>query len=185
MPQDLLVVAKFGAPFGVRGAIHIRSFTQPAQNFADYLTDPSPFFWRSPQRGSSWQALALTELNSHKGQFVAKVQGFAQREDLNPLKGAEIALSAARLPRLADDEYYWREMIGRRVKNTAGVDFGVVVDLLETGVHDVLIIETDSACEPAAGDATTVRRLIPFVAEFVVAVTDELVEVAWPEDWES
>lgn len=173
-----MVVAKFGAPFGVRGAIHIRSFTQPVQNFADYLTEPSPFFWRGTQRGARWQALTLQALNPHKGQFVAQVQGFAQREDLSPLKGAEIALSAALLPRLAEDEYYWREMIGRRVKNTAGIDFGTVVDLLETGVHDVLVIETDTA-------GATVRRLIPFVREFVVGVTDELVEVQWPEDWES
>jgi len=104
---------------------------------------------------------------------VANVQGFDQREDLLPLKGAEIAVSAAGLPRPAEDEFYWSELIGRRVVNTAGIELGVVTQLIETGAHDVLVV------------GKTSPRLIPFVRQYVVSVSEDRVEVEWPEDWES
>ena len=175
-PQDLLVVARFGAPFGVRGAIHLRSFTQPTKNFAAYAALNDPYFWRPSGSADQWRALQLIDLTAHKGHYVAKVRGFEQREDLGPLKGAEIAISAARLPAAADGEYYWSELIGRRVVNSDGVAFGAVIDLLETGAHDVLIIRDA---------ASTTQRLIPFVSEFVTQVKAEQIEVEWPADWES
>ena len=167
-------MGRLGAPFGVRGDVHVQSYTDPAVNFLDYqprlLADA----------GGGWQHLTLTDLRPHKGQFLARVQGFPEREDVAALRGRLVAVPAAVLPPLAPDECYWRDLIDAEVTNQDGVVLGNVVGLLETGAHDVLRVRGPKA-----------ERLIPFVSRFVVSVLREpgqqkvrRVCVDWSETWE-
>lgn len=161
------MVGRFGAPYGVRGEIHIQSFTDPLANLAQY----TPRFWRRDE--APWQALELVGLRSHRGQFVAAVPGFDQREDLGPLKGAEIGVPQTVLPALDPGEHYWRDLVGCAVVNQEGVALGTVDSLLETGAHDVLVVRGE------------VERLIPFVAQYVLEVTARRIAVDWPADWDT
>ena len=62
------------------------------------------------------------------------------------------------LPALPADEYYWEELVGLRVLDAATGELGVVKEIMDVGVHAVLVV----------GGPT--EHLIPFVARHVLQV---------------
>ena len=78
-------------------------------------------------------------------------------------------------PETDDDEYYWADLIGLDVVNTAGERLGKVDSLIETGANDVLRVLDDDQTE----------RLLPFVSAVVLAVEKDAgqIRVEWGSDW--
>jgi len=79
------------------------------------------------------------------------------------------------LPETDKDEFYWADLIGLEVINTAGERLGKVAGLIETGANDVLRVVGDDEAE----------RLLPFVSAVVLAVEKEagVIRVEWGSDW--
>ena len=77
------------------------------------------------------------------------------------------------LPTPAENEYFWADLIGLEVVNQHGVVLGRVDSLMETGAHDVLVVEGSK------------EYLIPFIDAFVGKVDVEAgrIEVDWGEDY--
>ncbi len=153
--------------FGVRGWVRVYSYTQPRDNILRY----TPWSVRRPQ---GWCSMALDEGCRHGKGVIARLEGVADREAAAALLGAEVAVSRDQLPPLEQGEYYWSDLIGLKVQNLRGEDLGVVVDLLETGAHDVLVVRGER------------ERLIPFVpGRVVTAVEPEAgtLRVDWEPDY--
>lgn len=167
-----MVVAAIGAPFGVRGFAHLRSFTDPPDNVLDY----QPWLAR---RDGRWMDTSA-EVERHRGGIVARLAGIDNRDDAAALKGVEIGVPAASLPAPNEDEFYWRDLVGREVRNLEGVVLGTVADMMATGAHDVMVLDDDGA-----------ERLIPFVRAHVLAVAGAAAATAkpgpllvdWQPDW--
>lgn len=86
------------------------------------------------------------------------------------------------MPALAEGEYYWHQLIGLEVYGRSGqqrVSLGSVAGLLETGVHDVLVVRrTVESGEPQ-------EQLIPYADSVVLAVDVAAgrIEVDWDSDY--
>ena len=167
--SSIIVVGRFAGPHGVRGGIHLHSYTSPPANLLAY----APWFVRNPPQDPQWRSLQVVELRPHKDQFVAKIEGVTQREDLHALRGGEVGVLASVLPAPEPNEYYWRDLIGLEVINLQGISLGMVSDMMETGAHDLLVVSKAPK-----------QRLIPFVARYIQAVTLARIEVDWPQDWD-
>ena len=71
---------------------------------------------------------------------------------------------AASFPQLAEDEYYWSDLIGLAVVNLQGEALGKVSDMMDNGAQSILRI----APVPVEGDdKQPSERLVPFVDQFV------------------
>ena len=162
-----MVIGAVGGPFGVHGWVHVKSFTQPAANLANYRP------WQL-RHGTSWQPVEAT-VRPHQRGFVACINGCADRDAAASLRGAEIAVAADVLPATDPDEYYWRDLVGCRVVGEDG-DVGTVVRVFETPAHDVLVVE--------GGQGTD---MIPFVPEIVTAVdvVAKTIVANWQSVWSS
>lgn len=160
-----MVIGAVGGPFGVHGWVHVKSFTQPAENLATYRP------WQL-QRGTSWQPVDAT-VRPHQRGFVACIDGCADRDAAARLRGAEIAVAAELLPATDADEYYWRDLVGCRVVGEDG-DVGTVVRVFETPAHDVLVVESTQGTD-----------MIPFVPEIVTAVdvVAKTIVANWQSAW--
>ena len=166
MAQPVVVVGVIGGPFGVKGWMHVNSYTEPPANLLSYLP------WRQ-KRGDRWKILDV-EVQAHGNGLVARIEGLRDRNAAAEWRGTPIGVEAAVLPAPAEDEYYWRDLEGLQVVNGSGDDLGRVDRLFATPAHDVMAVTDDTG-----------ERLIPFVREVVVAVDADAgrVVVDWESDW--
>lgn len=169
---EYLVVAKIGAPYGVRGWVKVFSFTAPMDNLLDY--DPW-YFKAASADGKTWAIAPVTEAKTHGKGLVAKFKGCDDRDAAARLNGQEIAIRHDQLPPPAEGEYYWKDLQGLEVLTTEGVSLGKVDHLLETGANDVLVVKGERA------------RLIPYVTGPIVKDVDldaGILRVDWDADFE-
>ena len=156
-----IVVGQVVGPYGIKGWLKVVSFTDPADNLLGYRP------WRLARAAATHRAspripeahlgaLEVEEARRHGQIYIAKVKGIDDRRSAETLADAQILIDASALPRLPDNEFYWRDLIGMTVVLPDGVPLGCVVELIETGANDVLVVEGDAG-----------RRLIPFVATVI------------------
>lgn len=152
--SDMLVVGKIGAPYGVQGWVKITTYTDETQGVFDY----SP--WFLGDNGTEYQ---VDNWRTHNKGVVAKLVGVDTRDDADSIKNLDISIKAEQLPQLADDEYYWRELVGMQVMTESGYDLGTVKEMFETGSNDVMLVKANS--NDAFGQK---ERMLPFLHDQVI-----------------
>lgn len=172
-PADSVVIGVIGRAFGVKGWSWITTYTRPA----DGITQYRQWFVRSPaDGGDAGKWYRVTKFAAQSQGVVAKLEGIDDRTQAEALTGAEILVPTDALPKVAEGEYYWRDLTGCRVQHVSGQDFGVVQELLETGANDVLVVGGDGQRE----------RLIPFIPDEVLVsinIDQRLIVVDWDPDF--
>ena len=133
-PAETVVVGQLGAVYGVKGWIKVQSYTDDPEAIFEY----SP--WQIIKQGKT-QPVQVEEWRRHNKGLIAKLAGVQDREQAHLLTGAEIVISAALLPELPKDEFYWRDLIGMTVVNTDGYNMGVVDQLMATASNDVMVVK--------------------------------------------
>jgi 16S rRNA processing protein RimM len=165
--QDMIVVGKISGLYGVRGWCKVFSHTEPRDNILMY----SPWYLR---KGNEWQAVEVVEGRQHGKGIIAHLQGCDDRDAAAALMGTEVAIKREQLGSLAEDEYYWSDLIGCRVETVDGVELGHIERMMETGANDVIVVAGEREC------------LIPFVQGDVVVEVDiaaKRVRVDWDPDF--
>jgi 16S rRNA processing protein RimM len=173
-PEDAIVVGRLGAVYGIKGWLKVSSFTDYAENIFDY----NPW---TIGRDKMWQKVNIVEWRRHNNGLIVKLEDVDVREKAQLLTGMDIVISAQQLPELAENEYYWRDLVGLKVVNTTGYDMGVVKSLLETGSNDVIVVKANN--KDAFGVS---ERLIPLIDDQVIISVDmqaKLITVDWDADF--
>ena len=142
--QDLIHVGKISGVLGLKGWLKIFSYTEPKNKILSYK------YWQL-KNGSQSKTLNIVSGQLHGKGVVVQLEGIADRDQAQSLKGRDVYISHEQLPSLGRDEYYWVDLIGIEVLNLEGIHLGKVESLLETGANDVVIIKGDK------------ERAIPFL----------------------
>ena len=153
--------------YGVRGWLRVRSDCEPAEQLLAY----SPWQLKT---ATGWRSHLLEDGKAHGPGLVAKLVTVDDREQARELVGADIAVDRSQLPALAQDEYYWNDLIGFGVVTRDGEELGRVTGLMQTGANDVLVVNGER------------ERLIPFIREQVVLAVDaeaRRIEVDWDPEF--
>ena len=159
-------MGRVSAPFGVTGWIRVQSFAAAAENLLDY-----PMWWLG--RESEWRQYRVADSRVQGHTVVAKLEGCDDRDAAGRLRGYEVAVPRDELPQAGANEYYWIDLIGLNVVDTAGTDLGRVARILQTGANDVLVVEG------------TRERLIPFIAGVIGEIDQAagVIRVDWDADY--
>src|SRR5690606_25391098 len=110
-------------------------------NLLDYQT-----FYAVPEGqaggadSSDGKVLQMDEARVHGKGLIGHIKGFDTPEAVKTLTGLALYVDADTLPALDAGDYYWHQLIGLLVNNTAGQVLGRVSRLLETGANDVLVV---------------------------------------------
>lgn len=166
--SDTVIVGKIGAPYGVKGWVKINSYTEQLEGIFDY----SPWLL-----GDELKAITVDHWRTHNKGVIAKLVGVESRDDAEAIKNLEISIKAEQLPQLADDEFYWRDLVGMQVVTENGYDLGVVKDMFETGANDVMLVKARS--NDAFGQK---ERMLPYLYDQVVKQVDrqaKIITVDW------
>jgi 16S rRNA processing protein RimM len=166
-----VVVGRVGRPFGVRGWVHIQSFTEIPERLFEYPD------WQLQRLGS---ALFSVKCESHKphgqGQ-IAKFAGWETRDLAAAWTNADIVVHRDVLPELPEGEYYWQDLIGLAVYNLSNHYLGIVDGFFESKANDILIVKDREKNK---------ETLIPYVPEAYGIQIDfdkKILLVDWPEDF--
>jgi 16S rRNA processing protein RimM len=136
-PDDLVVMGQVIAPFGIKGWLRIRSFSDEIDALAQY-----PHWWL--KLASGWKAFQLADCAVVTKGVTALLVGINDRTAAESLRDAQIAIARSALPKLEHDEFYWADLIGFKVETPQQVNLGILDDLLETSAADVLVVKGDA-----------------------------------------
>ncbi|MDH5516578.1 MAG: ribosome maturation factor RimM [Gammaproteobacteria bacterium] len=164
---EMLVLGKVSGVYGVKGWVKLFSDTEPRDGILDYKR----CFLK--EKGQ-WRPLEITQGRMQGKGVVAKIKGCDDRDQAMLLIGSEIAITDDQLAELADDEYYWKDLIGLSVINQDNVNLGTVGEMMETGANDVMIVEGDR------------QRLIPFTQGHTVQqvnLDEKIIRVDWDPEF--
>lgn len=163
----------FGS-WGVRGGVRVDPYSADPESLAEFST------WLVG-RGGEWKEYAVVEARLHTTQIVASLAGVEDRDAALALKGCEVAVPRQSLPEPEEGSYYWSDLVGLQVVNTAGELLGNVKEIFSNGAHDV--IATQEAQEAKEAQAGGTARLIPWTAVSSVDLAARRIEVDWGSDW--
>jgi len=163
------VLGRLADPYGIQGWLRLHTFGDDPLAWAEM-----PVWWIG-REGEPWRECKLKGLKAHGNGVVVLLEGIADRTAAEAAKGIFVGAPRDALPGTDKDEFYWADLIGLDVVNTAGERLGTVAGLIETGANSVLRVVADDETE----------RLLPFVSAVVLAVEKEagLIRVEWGSDW--
>ena len=156
--NDYLILGRLGATYGVRGWLHLNSFTDPIDNILQYPK------WHILHQGQ-WQLIELEQGKRHGKRLVIKFKGIDDPERASQYTNNNIAVPQDALPPLSDEEYYWKDLIGATVVTQQGVCLGRVDSLMPTVSNDIFIVQGER------------QRLIPYTDEVVIQIDLHLQQI--------
>jgi 16S rRNA processing protein RimM len=130
----LMELGAVGAPFGIRGWIKIRSFTDPPERLFDHRRV-------RVGRHASWNVFRIESTGRSGGHLTAKLFGIDDRDRAAGLRGLCIAVPRAELPPRADRDFYRADLIGCEVQTVAGLQLGRVDHFIETPGQAVMVVK--------------------------------------------
>lgn len=166
--DPMVVMGRVVAAQGLLGWVKVQAFTEHLDALIDYDT------WQLGNDKNPWRAFKVLECKPHTKVLVARLEGIADRTAAEKCKGMLIAVPRSSLPKAAEDEYYWSDLIGLAVVNLQGEQLGLVDNLLDMGANDVLCVRNENG-----------EVLIPFLAHVVqqVSLEEKLIRVDWQADY--
>ena len=130
---SLIELGVVGAPFGVRGWIKLRSFTDPPERLLQH---------RRLQLGlgGSWTAYRIEDSGRSAGQLTVKLVGIDDRDLAQGLRGASVCVCRSELPKPDGKDFYRADLIGCDVENLEGARLGQVMHFVETPVQVLMVV---------------------------------------------
>ena len=179
-PHDLVVVGRIGTAYGIKGWAKIHPFSHSP----DALLHAkrwwiAPYIPEQAVKQAQWQVVSPSQLKPHADAWVGVCTEWADRTQVERLKGWQIAIARADFPQTDEGEFYWVDLLGAQVINQDQVVLGEVVGFLENAAHTVLTVRAQDSSEKQK----PVEYLIPFVSAFVGEVdllaTPKTIAVTW------
>jgi 16S rRNA processing protein RimM len=99
---------------------------------------------------------------AYRDRLVLKLAGVDDANEAAALRGVEVAAAAEDVPTLPEGVYWVERLVGVSVRDAAAGDIGRVVDVIETGGVDLLLVKNDSGVE----------TLVPLVEDYVRAIDE-------------
>lgn len=152
-------------PVGVQGRVKAAVGTEFADSLLDY---PS---WRLTKDGRE-RMVEVAGGSVRGSELQVQLSGVNSRDEAALLQGWTIEVLRSDFAEPGDNEFYWVDLIGAEVVNQNGECLGKVTSLMETGAHDVLVV-----------DGSFGQKLIPFVDRYVGTVAGGTITVDWGTDY--
>jgi 16S rRNA processing protein RimM len=135
---EFLAVGKLRRAHGLRGEMLVDVYTDFPERLHSGVT---------VYVGETHQAHRIRGRRVHGAGMLLAFDGYQDAEAVGSLRNQVIYVRADDRPALPEGEYYHHQLIGLRVLSEEGQFLGTVVEILETGSNDVLVIRPESGPE--------------------------------------
>ncbi len=151
--DELIPVGKITSTHGIKGQLKVFSYSGNIEN----LQYSGSVFLKG--RNGLIHEHDIRGVSAHAGGFILSLDSFSDINQVLPLVGSELCLKRSQFPEPAEDEYYWRDLIGLTVFTDQGVELGRIADIFETGSSDIYVVRSDDK-----------EYLIPAIADVIQQV---------------
>lgn len=160
-----IIIGHLGDTFGVKGWLHLLSYTDPTDNIFQYK------HWQIQKKDGPLKSFDLECHKPHGDTFVIKPKNCDDRDQALLYRNHNIVVDRTELPTLTQNTFYWSDLIGLTVMNTHGESLGIIDYLFETGANDVIVTKG------------TKVHYIPYLKNIVLSVDLEkqIMTVEWDE----
>ncbi|MFK5981172.1 MAG: ribosome maturation factor RimM [Rhizobiaceae bacterium] len=169
--ENPVLMAKIGAPHGVRGEVRVKSFTDDPLALSDY----GPLFDESGNK------FTITNSRAAKNVIIARFKEITTREAAEALTNCELFIERNALPKIDDeDEFYLSDLIGMKAQDSNGKIIGMVRDVPNFGAEDLLEITPVNA----EGRSNGQSYFLPFTKKVVPKIDTKIgvVTILPPEE---
>jgi 16S rRNA processing protein RimM len=150
------LVGRIVKPHGIRGELVV----EPRTDSVEFRFAVGNVLSASLRDGSK-RELTVAAARAHSGRLLVVVDGVADRDTAEALRGTLLLAPEADLPPTEDpDEFYDHELEGLSVFTTDDTLIGVIAEVLHGGGSDLLLVHREGGGEV----------LVPFVIQIVPTV---------------
>lgn len=193
VPNDLVELGRVTGAYGIRGWLKVQPYASGGAALLGarqwWLDKPGP----SGNTGPS-ALLSLFSVQASRPQgstVVAQLQGLADRDRAEKLKGSRVWVPRSQFPQVDDDEFYWVDLVGCSLyglNNDSQELIGLVREVSDNGAHAILHVERGSFSDqgqfqPLLSSKGQVQQvLVPFVKAHVhtVDLPGRRLDSNWP-----
>lgn len=165
--QNWVAMGYIKGAFGIKGWLKVKADTEFADSLFDYPE------WQL-RRDGDVRTVTLADGKAVGDELQVKFVGIDDRDAAALLRGYTVEIAREAFAPAEEDEYYWADLVGMKVLNREGAELGVVANLMDTGAHDILVVNG------AFG-----QKLIPFVSHYIDDVNTEsrVITADWGTDY--
>lgn len=133
--EQYLQVGVITTTHGVRGEVKVFPTTDDPQRFKELTTVLM-------ENGTAYTKLDVSGVKFFKNQVILKFRQFDNINEVEKYRGRGLFVSRSEAVPLAEDEYYYGDLIGLRALLSDGSS-GQLTQVIETGANDVYEITMD------------------------------------------
>jgi 16S rRNA processing protein RimM len=165
--EKRVLVARIGAPHGVRGDVKLWSFTAAPEAVGGY----GPF-----ESDDARHVFTLKSLKPAKDFFIAHFEGIDDRDAAARFTNIDLFVPRERLPPPGADEFYHADLIGLAAIDASGSRLGEVLAVHNFGAGDLLELKLDAARDTVmiAFTPETVPKVDLKAGQVVIAMPGEV-----------
>ncbi|MFZ9708860.1 MAG: ribosome maturation factor RimM [Steroidobacteraceae bacterium] len=167
MSSEWVELGRLGRPKGLKGWMHVDSWTDPPQALTNFPT------WHLLAPNGSRESVEVVESRLAPRGLEARFEGAASREAVERWVGWRVQVPRSQLPALAPGEHYRADLLGWRVVNLEGVPLGVIERFEDFPAHPVMVVRGDE------------ERWLPVTGQHLQRIdpATRCVTVDWPADF--
>ncbi|KJW07544.1 16S rRNA processing protein RimM [Orientia tsutsugamushi str. UT144] len=158
--SKLIPIGIISSPYGIRGQVAIKSFTDPASNILNYeLKDYSK------------NIIKIHSAKILSKKIICNIDQIVTRTAAEQLTCTKLYIYKHELPQLSDSEYYVANLNGIKVKNLAGETIGKINNICNYNAGDIIeVVYNDGK-----------KIMYPFTNEIFPQITEDFVVIVPPE----
>lgn len=130
--MNFLEAGRIIKPYGFKGCMKVFSYLESI----DVLQSLDEVFIG---KGAQVESYRLKDIRIRGKFFFLEIEGVKDLEGVKSLVGCDVMIPADKLKDLAENEYYWRDIIGLDVMTEDGHFLGKIETIFPTGGNDVYV----------------------------------------------
>ncbi|MEA5015125.1 MAG: ribosome maturation factor RimM [Candidatus Limiplasma sp.] len=135
MLAPYLLIGEITRPQGIRGEVKVRHYTDDPFRFQDL---DRVFV----QQGKEYVPMAVTASRVQKDDVFLTLQGVADRDGAEKLRGVKLYVDRAHARPLEEDQVFIADILGAAAYDTKGQTLGTLREVLTPGGVDVFVLDT-------------------------------------------
>lgn len=127
--QNLVEIGCFVGVHGIKGQVKLKSYTEIPESIFDY----KDIFLENNNK------IIMKLVGKIKQNLICKIENVETRNDAENYRGLKLFVKRDELPKIKENEYYHRDLIGFKVYNKNRESFGEIISFNDFGAG--LLIE--------------------------------------------